>query len=74
MMSILLFFSLGSFEVIVFLFAAIFGLVLPIMAFIDILKSEFKGNNKLMWALIVVFFNVFGSILYFLLGRDQKIQ
>tara|TARA_R100000935_G_scaffold57380_1_gene91216 strand:- start:966 stop:1196 length:231 start_codon:yes stop_codon:yes gene_type:complete len=50
------------------------GILPTIIALVDILKSEFKGNNKIVWILIVLFTNFFGAILYFLIGREQKIK
>ena len=60
-------------EILVILFVLFIGLLLPLLALIDIVKSDFEGNNKLMWALIVVFINFIGAILYFAIGRNQKI-
>ena len=59
--------------IIVFIF-----LLLPsifwIIALIDILKSDFRDTNgKIIWALVVIFLPVIGSILYFLIGKSQKI-
>ena len=46
-----------------------------IIALIDILKSDFRDtNDKIIWALVVIFLPVIGSILYFLIGKSQKIQ
>lgn len=46
-----------------------------IIALIDILKSDFRDTNgKIIWALVVIFLPVIGSILYFLIGKSQKIQ
>lgn len=46
-----------------------------IIALIDILKSDFRDTNgKIIWALVVIFLPVLGSILYFLIGKSQKIQ
>ena len=46
-----------------------------IIALIDILKSDFRDiNGKIIWALVVIFLPVIGSILYFLIGKSQKIQ
>lgn len=45
-----------------------------IIALVDILKSEFKGNNKIVWILVVLLANFFGAVLYFLIGREQKIK
>ena len=49
--------------------------ILWIIALIDILKSDFRDTNgKIIWALVVIFLPVIGSILYFLIGKSQKIQ
>ena len=46
-----------------------------IIALIDILKSDCRDTNgKIIWALVVIFLPVIGSILYFLIGKSQKIQ
>ena len=46
-----------------------------IIALIDILKSDFRDtNDKIIWALVVIFLPVIGSILYFLIGKSQKTQ
>lgn len=55
----------------VFLLPAI---VLPIWALIYISKSSFTNNNKTLWVLAVIFFNFIGSLLYFTIGRQQKIK
>ncbi|HEA30229.1 MAG TPA: PLDc_N domain-containing protein [Leeuwenhoekiella sp.] len=56
------------------LIIAALALLLPIIALIDILKSSFKGNDKIVWVLVVIFFNFFGSILYFLIGKKQRLN
>ena len=48
--------------------------ILPIIALIDIIKSDFKGNNKLIWVIIVIFLTLPGIILYYAIGRSQKIS
>ncbi len=30
-----------------------------------------KGGSKVVWALIIIFVNLLGPILYFLIGRDE---
>jgi hypothetical protein len=65
MMSTLLFIS--GFELLILV------MIIPLIALIDILRSEFSGNNKLIWILVVLFFPLIGTILYFLIGRGQKI-
>jgi len=44
-----------------------------ILAFIDILRSDFGGNNKLIWLLAVIFVPLIGSIAYFIIGRKRKL-
>ena len=51
----------------------IVGFLLPAIALIDILKSDFKGNDKIIWVLVVLFLNLIGTLLYFSIGRKQKI-
>lgn len=49
--------------------------ILWIIALIDILKSDFKDSNgKIIWLLLVIFLPVLGSILYFAIGKSQKIN
>jgi len=51
----------------------LFGFIPTIIALIDILKGKFEGNNKIVWVLVVLFLNLIGAILYFTIGRKQKI-
>jgi hypothetical protein len=48
-------------------------LLLPIIALIDILRNEFTGSNKLIWVLVTIFLPFLGSLLYFGIGRKQKL-
>ena len=50
------------------------AIILPIIALIDIIRNEFNGNNKLIWLIVIIFFNLFGVLLYFIFSRDQKIK
>ena len=50
-------------------------LVLPLIALFNILKSTFKDSTtKLIWVLIIIFVPVAGPILYFLIGKKQRIK
>jgi len=63
--------GLGEFIVIlILLLPAIFWVV----ALVDILRSNFQGNNKIVWVLVVIFLPLIGAILYFTICRSQKIQ
>jgi hypothetical protein len=50
---------------------ALLELGLMVAALIDIAKREKTKGPKWMWALIVIFFNLIGSIIYFIVGRDE---
>ena len=47
---------------------------LLIAAVVDLLRDSrrVRGGNKGVWALIIVFVNLLGPILYFLVGRDES--
>ncbi|WP_347173974.1 PLDc N-terminal domain-containing protein [Polaribacter uvawellassae] len=62
---------IGPFALIVIL---LFAIALPIIALIDILRSDFKGNDKIIWVLLVLFMNLLGTLLYFMIGAKQKIK
>jgi hypothetical protein len=62
---------MGLIELIMILF--LIGFIPFIIAFIDILKNEFEGYNKLIWFLAVLFAPLIGSIAYFIIGKKQRI-
>ena len=63
---------IGPMELIIILTVGLFFFLIPLLALVDIVRSKFEGNMQLVWVIIVVFFNVIGSILYFIIGRNQK--
>ena len=62
---------MGILELAMVLF--LLGFIPFIIAFIDILKSNFEGNNKIIWLLAVIFVPLIGSIAYFVIGKKQRI-
>jgi Phospholipase_D-nuclease N-terminal len=44
-----------------------------IFAIIDIVRSKFEGNHKLIWVLVTIFVP-FGGLLYFIFGRKNKVM
>ncbi|MCU4175069.1 PLD nuclease N-terminal domain-containing protein [Carboxylicivirga sp. N1Y90] len=53
---------------------ALLVLLLPLWALISILKNNFEGSNKIIWVLVVLFLPFLGAILYFTIGRKQRIN
>ena len=51
----------------------VFFVSLWLWALADILKNNFKKNYKLIWIIVVVMIPILGAILYFMIGRKQKI-
>lgn len=57
----------------------VFGIIMTaifafwLWALVDILKNEFTGSNKIIWLLLVIAVPLIGVILYYLIGREQKI-
>ncbi|HTP66420.1 MAG TPA: PLD nuclease N-terminal domain-containing protein [Geobacteraceae bacterium] len=45
-----------------------------IWTLIDILKNEFTGSNKIVWLVAVIMIPLIGMILYWFIGREQKIH
>lgn len=59
------------------LIVLIFTLLPPILmliSLVDIIRSDFAGSNKVIWLLIVILVPLLGAILYFLVGRKQKVD
>lgn len=46
---------------------------LMLVALVDLERSErrVRGGSKLVWALVIVFVNIVGPILYFVAGREE---
>lgn len=48
--------------------------LLPLIALISILKSDFKQpNDKIIWVLVSILLPILGPILYFIIGRQQRV-
>ena len=50
-----------------------FFVLMWVSALVDILKNNFKKNYKLIWIIAVVLIPILGAILYFMIGKKQKI-
>ncbi len=69
-----MFLSLSAMHLIIVSVFLFLPTLLWIIALVDILKSNFKdSNNKILWVLVVILLPVIGSVLYFIIGKNQKI-
>ncbi|MFJ7725708.1 PLD nuclease N-terminal domain-containing protein [Neobacillus sp. NPDC097160] len=50
----------------------IIQLILLIVAIIDLVKIEKTNGPKWLWVLIILFINIIGPILYFVIGRRSN--
>ena len=48
------------------------GLLIPMIALIDVIRNDFTKNNKIVWVLVILFTNFIGALLYFISGVSQK--
>ena len=70
-MNTLLFLNLGGPEFIVILFPAI----LMIYCLYDVMRSDFRDRSiKPLWCLVIILAPLIGSLIYLLVGRNQKIR
>lgn len=47
-------------------------LILMVTALLHLIKNErLDQNNKIIWALVIIFLNLIGPILYLLFGRKE---
>ena len=67
--------GLAAFTIIMIMVGVgLFFLLLPLLAIVDIVRSNFQDNSeKLIWVIIVLFFPIFGSIIYFAMSGKNKI-
>jgi len=55
----------------VLLTTLILVLITLTISIIDIRKGKLNRNNKIFWIIMVLLFNIFGTITYFLIGRKK---
>ncbi len=49
----------------------ILELVLMVVALVDLLKRERVRGNKIVWAVVILIFNLIGPIAYLIWGREE---
>ena len=48
-------------------------MILMITALVHVLRhKDYKRGNRILWIFVVVFFQFFGPVLYFVLGRSEE--
>ena len=68
------FMGLGGQELVFILLVLGVLFLLPIIALVDVIRSDFRGSNdKLIWVIVILFLNVIGALLYLVMGRKQRI-
>ncbi|RXF69108.1 PLDc N-terminal domain-containing protein [Arcticibacter tournemirensis] len=71
-MNTLLFLNIGASELLI---VALLPLILMIFCLVDVLRSDFKDRSiKPLWCLVIILAPFFGSLIYLLVGRNQKIR
>jgi len=65
---------IGPQEIVIVLLVSLVMFVIPIIALIDILRNDFEGNNKIIWVIVILLTWFLGAILYYFIGRQQKIE
>jgi len=58
--------------IIITLLVILFIFLIPLLALISALMSDFPGNEKILWVVIILLLPFLGSVLYFLIGRNQR--
>lgn len=48
------------------------GMILILIALIDLYRNRKTRKNVLLWTLIIIFANTIGPILYFVIGRKDS--
>lgn len=63
-------FALG---IVAFVLVAI-TIILFVIALMDLFKSSLPTNTKLLWLIVILIAPVLGSLIYLLVGRNQRIN
>ncbi len=50
----------------------ILQLILLVVALVDLIKRQkVRGDNKVLWALLIVLVNIIGPVVYLIFGREE---
>ncbi|WP_186753696.1 PLDc N-terminal domain-containing protein [Echinicola salinicaeni] len=57
-----------------FILFSLLPLAFMVWALVDVLKSRFpEENTKLLWVIVIILLPFIGSLLYYFIGRKDKI-
>ncbi|WP_255742340.1 PLDc N-terminal domain-containing protein [Belliella calami] len=74
-MNLLIIGGVGGAGLLIFGFLAFVFFIFWVVTIIDIVRSNFQDPNmKLIWILIVIFTNPIGTIIYWIIAPNQKIN
>lgn len=60
---------------IMWMFLILLTLLLPILAVISLLRSQYRDSTtKLVWLLVILFMPLAGPVLYYIIGRKQRVK
>ena len=58
-----------------FVIFIILNLIVTLIAFVDVLRSDFRGqNDKMIWVLVLLLSGWIGAAAYYFIGTKQKIN
>ncbi len=67
------FIGLGGLELLFIVVVLGVLFLLPLIALVDVIRSDFRGpNDKLIWVIVILFLNIVGALLYLVIGRNQR--
>ena len=64
--------ALGEFNLAILLPIILISLALTLFALIDCIRSTSTNGPKWVWILVILFINLLGPVLYFVLGRRNE--
>lgn len=51
---------------------AVLQIILLITALVNLIKQEHTNGPKWLWVILIIFVNIIGPILYFIIGREER--
>lgn len=63
-----------QFGIVFLILIAIIVFIIWLISLIDILKSKNDSNWKLLWAIVVIFLSILGTIIYWSIGKKEREQ